>query len=128
MIRRQFLKSVLAGLAFLGLPRSGSAAAPSLPLFNCMVAGFQYYDGPGFIGKLHHGTRLHLVREPGNSHDQKAIAVYTREGLKLGYIPRHLNEIPVIHIDQDRKLHGLVCSVQPDAPPWDMLEITVTLS
>jgi hypothetical protein len=128
MIRRQFLKSILAGLTVLGLPRSRSVAASSLPLFNCMVAGFQYYDGPRSIGSLTPGTLLHLVREPGNIHDSKAIAVYTNERWKLGYIPRNINEIPAAHLDQGRKLHALVCRVQEDAPPWDRLEITVFLS
>lgn len=128
MIRRQFLKSILAGLTFLGLPRSNSFAKSSFPLFNCMVAGFQYYHGARSTGNLHPGTRLHLVREPGNSHDRMAIAIYTNERLKLGYVPRDINKIPAAHLDQGRKLHGLVCRAQADAPPWDMLEITVFLS
>lgn len=33
-------------------------------------------------------------REPQNPHDELAIEVYTREGEKLGYVPRIVNPIP----------------------------------
>ncbi len=129
MIRRQFLKSVLAGFALLGLPRARSASSSSsIPLFNCSVAGFQHYDGPRCIRNLCSGNRLDLVRESDNPHDEKAIAVHSPEGTKLGYIPRYLNEIPAAHLDRGKKLHALISHVEPGAPFWAMLEITVVMA
>ena len=128
MRRRQFLKSIFTGLTALGLPRSGFSKSPSIPLFNCMVAGFQYYDGPKLIEKLEPDMYLRLVREPNNIYDPKAVAVFIRNGNKLGYIPEFLNEIPAGHMDRGKKLFGRVSYSDPGAPPWNMLEITVVLS
>ncbi len=38
------------------------------------------------------GTELKLKREPENKHDRWAIAIYTNEGLQLGYVARYKNE------------------------------------
>jgi len=128
MNRRNFLKNALAGLALLGLHRPAkSAALTSVPLFACHVAGFQYYEGPRIINKLCPGEQLLLRREPANPYDEKAIAVYTAAGRKLGYIPRFVNEIPARHMDQGRMLAAQVKETDPAAAPWNMLEMTIVL-
>lgn len=72
-------------------------------LLTVDIAGFYYYDGMEdevFEG-LAVGDELELRREPTNPHDANAIEVYTREGHKLGYVPRIDNPIPASIADQD---------------------------
>lgn len=129
MNRRNFLKTALAGLAAIGLHRPGRSAAAirPVPLFACHVAGFQYYEGPRLISRLRPGEQLTLVREPANPYDDKAIAVYSSAGRKLGYIPRFINEIPAGNLDAGGKLAAVVKETDPSAAPWEMLEMTVVM-
>ncbi|GAB4346354.1 MAG: HIRAN domain-containing protein [Desulfobulbaceae bacterium] len=128
MERRDFLKIAGAALACFGLGRTRRVEAATVPLFNCMVAGFQYYEGPRCIHTLRPGDPLLLVREPHNPYDELAVAVHTRDNVKLGFIPRHINEVPAMHLNNGKDLHGLVHRINPEEPPWEMLEISVVMS
>ena len=129
MNRRQLLKSDLDGFALLCLPLSRcSCTAFSIPLFNCTVAGLQYYDGPRCIQTIRPGDRLDLVREPDNPYDEKAIVIHAPNDGKLGYLPRYLNEIPAALLDYGKKLHAFVNHADPATPHWDMLDITVVMA
>lgn len=55
------------------------------------IAGTQYQDIDETAKKLRFGDRLQLEREPRNHHDKNAIAVYTTDSVKLGYIPKSEN-------------------------------------
>ncbi len=127
MLRRQFMKGIVSGVVSLVLLLSRRGRAEHIPLFTCMTAGFQYYQGLSIIKKLTPGDHLHLKREPDNTYDSKAVALYTPERRKLGYIPRHLNQIPAAHLDNGEKLYALVHSTGPYQPPWEMLEVAVML-
>ena len=127
MLRRQFMKGILSGIVSLVLLASKRGRAEYIPLFTCMTAGFQFYEGPLIIKKLAPGDRLIICREPANSHDPGAVALYTPDRRKLGYIPRHLNEIPATHIDNGEKMFALVRAVNPHLPPWEMLEVAVMM-
>ncbi len=130
MLRRQFLKGVLAGFtALLFSPRKGSGrkTTKNMALFTCMTAGFQYHKGPDIIKWLEPGTRLQLLREADNIHDNLAVAIYTSNGKKLGYIPRTINEVPAAHLDNGSKIYAIVHNTAPDMPPWEMLEIVVMI-
>ncbi len=60
-----------------------------MALMKTYIAGVGYHAGAyEALRKLWIADRLVLVREPDNPHDPRAVAVYTEEGLKLGYIPR----------------------------------------
>lgn len=62
------------------------------------VAGMHYHvtketdEGMKLLESLVPGTELKLVREPENKHDRWAIAIFTNEGMQLGYVTRHKNE------------------------------------
>ncbi len=128
MNRRTFCKSALSGLAFLFLGRPEKAAAGThIPLFSCHVAGFQYYDGPRIISHLQAGDLLRLIREPANPHDDKAIEVHSPCGRKLGYLPAYLNETPALQMDAGRNFAAQVKEIDPTAPPWEMLAMTVVM-
>ncbi|MFH1217304.1 MAG: HIRAN domain-containing protein [Pseudomonadota bacterium] len=129
MNRRIFFKTALSSLAFIVLSRpEKSAAKKNIPLFSCHVAGFQYYDGPRLINSLRAGYHLTLTREPANPHDDKAIAVYTAAGRKLGYLPAYINETPAQQMDAGKRFAALVKNADPTAPPWEMLELTVVMA
>lgn len=78
--------------------------AQDIFLCNLHVAGTPYYDAQAAWEQLESGHRLGLRREPGNPHDEMAIEILTAEALKLGYIPRRLNEIPARLMDAGKKL------------------------
>ena len=60
--------------------------------------------------QLEEGERLTLLREPNNEYDERAIAVLTQEGKKLGYIPRVNNLILSRLMDAGYVLYALVRS------------------
>lgn len=124
---QQLLQNGQPGFAPVSLPRSPSCAPSSIPLFNCAVAGFRYYDGFHSLPTIHPGDLLTLVREPDNPHDDRAIAVHATHDGKLGYIPRHINDIPAWHLDHGNRLHAVINHIDFAAPPWEMLEITVVM-
>lgn len=126
MDRRTFFKTTVAGLLSAILPtgRQVTALPLAMPLFSCMVAGFQYHDGPTLIDRLRPGDRLTLLREPDNSYDRLAVAVHTGDS-HLGYLPRTGNGVPAALMDQGRRLRARVLTVAPQARPWNMLEIAV---
>jgi hypothetical protein len=89
-------RRALFGLG-LALPGGGRAAradraAPVTLLGGVFVAGDAYYDFHRAKPGLRTGDALVLRREPGNRHDARAIEVLTRDGAKLGYVPRRCNE------------------------------------
>ncbi|MCY4584203.1 MAG: HIRAN domain-containing protein [Chloroflexi bacterium] len=78
--------------------------AQDIFLCHLHVTGTPYYDARTAKKRLEPGQRLTLRREPGNPHDEMAIEILTAEPLKLGYIPRRLNEIPARLMDAGKKL------------------------
>lgn len=125
--RRQFFKRISA-LAFLPVvgPALGRAREQDSFLFECFVAGFAYYDGEMALEGLVPGERLMLQREPRNPYDRLAIEVYTRSGIKLGYVPRDINTIPAALLDQDVELKAMIKEINlPPAPHWERVGIEV---
>jgi hypothetical protein len=60
--------------------------------FSVHIAGTQYYDAPDYAPKLRYGDDCELRFEPDNKHDKNAIEVYSKDGAKLGYIPKSVNK------------------------------------
>lgn len=53
------------------------------------IAGFNHHDGaPKVLMAMRPQTRLLLVPDPDNPHDDKAIKVMTTMGKMLGYVPK----------------------------------------
>lgn len=127
--RRLFLK--IAGLAPFALLAGRAAAAPgheqAVALLECNVAGFQYHDGMRrhVMSSLASGSELTLIREPDNSYDTNAIALHTRSGAMIGYLPRSLNHVPAALLDQRMLLRAAVSEVSSDAPPWERVRVKV---
>gem|GEM_PF-111778 len=125
--RRQFFKK-MSTLAF--LPVVGPFIAPVQKqetfLFEGFVAGFSYYDGEKVLGRLEPGNLLILKREPGNPYDRLAIEIYTRGGVKLGYVPRDINAVPAALLDQSVELKVSITEINlPPAPDWERVRFEV---
>jgi pimeloyl-ACP methyl ester carboxylesterase len=63
------------------------------------------------LAQLPIGACVLLQREGNNSHDAKAVSVWTQQHAKLGYLPRSLNDVYAILMDQGHLLYGVVETV-----------------
>lgn len=57
---------------------------------------------------LRPGDRLELIRVPDNPSDPNAIKIFTRDGVKLGYVPRKDNPILARLMDAGKLLHAVL--------------------
>ena len=71
---------------------ASAAGARDLPLLDTYVTGAGRHCGRRVFDRLVPGTPLALRREPGNGYDARAVAVWTEQGEKLGYVPRIHNQ------------------------------------
>ncbi len=83
----------------------------------------------GRMGKADHlraGDDLTLQREPSNSQDRNAIAVWTDEGVQIGYLSRHVASHLASALDAHGGLWGAkVSSVWKQPPPHFMVSIQI---
>lgn len=69
-------------------------------LFECQIAGLNNLPAAKAVShSFQFGDRLVLMRERDNIHDEKAIAVYSENGVQLGYIPASMNKILAEQMD-----------------------------
>ncbi len=71
------------------------------------------------VERLPDGTKLLLVREPGNTFDRNAVAVY----FQLGYIPRSAAAKLAPVLDNQTNLVGVAKAEFQYHPQWPQLEI-----
>jgi hypothetical protein len=92
-----------------------------------MIAGFQYHHGmhPKVFLTLAPGDRLVAVRESANPYDYWAVALYTEEGARLGYLPRGPNRPIAALADQGWPISAAVLSIDPEAEPWRRVRVTI---
>ena len=57
---------------------------------------------------LQPGDRVKLVRVPDNPSDPNAIKLYSRDGVKLGYVPRQENRILARLMDAGKLLYAVI--------------------
>jgi len=122
--RREFLKNFL----FFPLLPFEEKKKQQVKLFETYIAGFYYYEGEKVVKRLRKNEPLVLKREPENPYDENAIEVYTKDGVKLGYIPRSLNPVPAALMDEKKRLTAEVMEVNlPPTPSWERVKIAVYL-
>jgi len=138
MKRRDFVKRVgaslgAAGVLVVGAPAGASAAQdqtrPVDPLFliDTHIAGTTHVkEIERLAAKIGVGDRLDLVREPTNPFDELAILVHTRDGEKLGYVPRKDNAVLARLLDAGKRLFVMVESKQLRGS-WHLIEIGIYL-
>lgn len=71
------------------------------------VAGLRYADDwERLFRKLKVGTKVLLLRDPGNAYDANAIAVMTEGGERFGWVPRSVNATPAMLLDRGGELRA----------------------
>ena len=80
-------------------------------LFDSFVAGTTHLADPSVLEKLAPGASLKLRRED-NKFDGNAIALYTEEGGKAGYVPEKDNVIFARLMDAGKLLSATVTDIR----------------
>lgn len=135
MKRRYFLGSLAAVPATLplagqarGAVRAGEVrgreAVRDLLIQESPVAGFQYHDGEAVWSRLSAGDPLRLLREPGNPHDRRAVAVYWGDA-KLGYVPRVANTAVSQMMDRGERLTARIEHLRESRDPWKRVGVSI---
>lgn len=125
---RQVRENVLHEL--IGIHIKSNPRMKRVYLFETKVAGFNYYEGKReeVARLLVPETELILVREPENEYDDKAVAIYTEQGNKLGYVPRSENHIPAAMADADIFIGAEIVKFKAELiriAPWECLFIRI---
>lgn len=96
-----------------------------LLLLSSQVHGSHYYDCLTLLNQsaLHVGQPLVLKREPTNEYDAYAIEVYTKTNSKLGYIPKHQNQVIATLMDQGCRVDASIDKILTTA--WEPVTIKV---
>jgi hypothetical protein len=118
----------LGGAAALATPAPLGAAQDETRLLSTYVAGTAYFEGREVAPLLRPGDVLALHREPRNDYDPRAVAVRTRSGAKLGYVPRVHNHALANLMDAGVEVTGRVREVVPDGRQPDVhLDVFLTV-
>jgi hypothetical protein len=107
------------------IPGAAQPAARIL-IQSSPVAGFQFHEGKQVWDRLQVGDALALVREPGNSHDARAVRVEWN-GHLLGYVPRAENDAVARQLDLGNKLEARIVRLTKHRDPWKRIEFEVFL-
>lgn len=95
-------------------------------LFFFKVAGISYYDVTlALFKKLRKNDEIILKAEPENPYDDHAVAVYwgVDPSKKLGYVPRHQNEI--IHNLLKNTPDKITAFIKTIKIPSELITVTV---
>lgn len=92
---------------------------------DAFVAGFRHHEGmwPAVFQGLREGVALRLRREPLNPHDKDAVAILTKDGYKIGYLPRAVNSILAGFLDRNLPLLAVVTAADSNAKPWERVRV-----
>ena len=89
------------------------------------VAGFSYYQGSFLFSELKIGSRIELVPDTNNIHDEYAVEVRFN-GNKIGYVPRSDNcEISTILKAGHNIFIGVIQQISPIEHPEQQVRIGV---
>lgn len=97
---------------------------------DLFIAGFEHYEGENVWNDLEVGTKVQLTREPENTFDSNAIAIYFgRE--QLGYVPKAVAAVLAFVMDTDAggiELKAAITVKATSSNPWKRLAITVEVA
>ena len=127
MNRLNFIKRLTAAFLSLFIPKSTLANNQKRRYFltKFYIAGFYYYEGDSVVQKLKLGEELIIVQEPSNPFDRRALEIYTKENVKLGYVPRYENPIPSRLLRQNVKIIGIVDKINLGESDWRKVRVSL---
>jgi len=127
MDRRKFLKAIAGMCGTAALPANIFRRQQKVYLLRCYVRGFCFYEGGELLLRMRKGDALQLVREPQNTFDSNAIALYY-QNRKIGFIPRESNDV-ISKLMDDGTLHikAEITRVRPDAGSWERVQTAIYL-
>ena len=138
MNRKHFLRSLFAGSLGVVATRGVKATSPTrqmqnnITLCEVYVAGVQHHEWyrSGMRQNLHVGSMLLVRYEPTNPEDSRAIALYTPDGVQVGFIPRWINHIPATLLHNGALLECTVSkyNAHETHAPWHLIKVMITLS
>jgi len=130
MKRRGFLQTLAALMAgssaLLGVRPAMAGTARRIIVQESALAGFQYYAGPYLWESFAVGKPLDLLREPGNPHDRRAVAVFY-DGFKIGYVPRLQNTAVSQMMDRGEQVDANIRALQTGDNQWRRVQLQVWL-
>ncbi len=94
------------------------------------VAGYKYYDGKDIIDFLVRNEPVNFVHEVFNAYDTFAIAIYTRDYVKLGYVPKVIAPLIAREIEkrgEDKPLRAYIKEINSRHSDYTKLEIRTIL-
>lgn len=96
-------------------------------LFATFVAGTTHVEGIEELEKhLQIGDHLDFYREPQNEYDKRAIVIKTKNGVKIGYVPRADNIVFSRLMDAGKLLFGRI-SKKEILDSWVKINIKIFL-
>ena len=94
-----------------------------IKVLRCVVAGTSFRNLHAVENQLLSETKLTMLREPNNKHDEQAIKILLDNYL-LGYIPRNNNAVIASLMDAGKNFHAAVLKLQWQGS-WAQLEVEV---
>ncbi|MFM8433456.1 MAG: HIRAN domain-containing protein [Bacteroidota bacterium] len=82
--------------------------AKELVVLECQIAGTSHLDLEAVEPSLNIGDKFLLLREPENEFDRFAVAIYTAEKVKLGFLPMNRNESTARLLDAGKLLFAVL--------------------
>lgn len=126
MKRRTFFRRLFGSLGAVATGTAVATETRSVLIQESPIAGFQFHQGDAIWPLLTVGAALKLVREPGNTHDPDAVAVYFQK-IKLGYVPRAENSAIAGMMDRGETLEASISKLAVDEDPWQRVRFSVFL-
>ena len=92
-----------------------------IPLGTFYIAGTKYTaDMADIFKNLHVDDSLHVSLEKNNPYDKNAIKISTKEGKKLGYLPKRLNYFPSYMLERKLTLHARLVKLRWSLQGYDV--------
>ncbi|WP_038250911.1 HIRAN domain-containing protein [Ghiorsea bivora] len=92
---------------------------------SMFITGFKFYEGAFVFKKLKVGTKLDLIADPKNQHDDSAVEVHFK-GKKIGFIPRAQNySISKLLLAGYNVFEAVVQQVCPDENPERQVRVGI---
>ncbi len=125
MNRSTFLNRLI-GIAGLGFfPLTEVVAKRKIYLLQTFVAGFRFHKGMQLLPLMQEGDLLELRRDPKNSHDAFAVALFWQQEM-IGYLPAAQNEVLARMMDAAAlPLIASITHLNKEAKPWENVAIAV---